>query len=89
MCVSSIRHPTGGSFVRPKKASFGEDYVTALKQRYEVELQEVIGEELRISSKTVMMVGFEDVKQKQRRGLGLSKKLNIHKTACINAAFEF
>ncbi|KAF4107786.1 tubulin-specific chaperone E [Onychostoma macrolepis] len=62
----TCRHPTGGSFVRPKKASFGVDYVTALKQRYEVKLQEVIGEELTISSKTVMMVGFEDVKQKQR-----------------------
>uniref|UniRef100_A0A8C2AIX9 Tubulin-specific chaperone E n=1 Tax=Cyprinus carpio TaxID=7962 RepID=A0A8C2AIX9_CYPCA len=62
----TCRHPTGGSFVRPKKASFGVDYVTALKQRYEVELQEVIGEELKISSRTVMMVGFEDVKQKQR-----------------------
>uniref|UniRef100_A0A8C2IRA0 Tubulin-specific chaperone E n=1 Tax=Cyprinus carpio TaxID=7962 RepID=A0A8C2IRA0_CYPCA len=57
----TCRHPTGGSFVRPKKASFGVDYVTALKQRYEVELQEVIGEELKISSRTVMMVGFEDV----------------------------
>ncbi|XP_059393290.1 tubulin-specific chaperone E [Carassius carassius] len=62
----TCRHPTGGSFVRPKKASFGVDYVTALKLRYEVELQEVIGEELKISSKTVMMVGFEDIKQKQR-----------------------
>ncbi|XP_016306110.1 tubulin-specific chaperone E isoform X2 [Sinocyclocheilus anshuiensis] len=62
----TCRHLTGGSFVRPKKASFGVDYVTALKQRYEVELQEVIGEDLKISSKTVMMVGFEDVKQKQR-----------------------
>ncbi|XP_063054035.1 tubulin-specific chaperone E [Engraulis encrasicolus] len=30
-------HPTGGSFVRPKKASFGVDYVTALKLRYERE----------------------------------------------------
>uniref|UniRef100_A0A8C2IR43 Tubulin-specific chaperone E n=1 Tax=Cyprinus carpio TaxID=7962 RepID=A0A8C2IR43_CYPCA len=60
----TCRHPTGGSFVRPKKASFGVDYVTALKQRYEVELQEVIGEELKISSRTVMMVGFEDNKVK-------------------------
>ncbi|XP_056590666.1 tubulin-specific chaperone E [Triplophysa dalaica] len=62
----TCRHPTGGSFVRPKKASFGVDYLTALKQRYEVELQEVIGEEVKISTRTVMMVGFEGVKQKQR-----------------------
>lgn len=62
----TCRHPTGGSFVRPKKADFGIDFLTALKQRYEVEVQEVFGgEEVKISTKTVMMVGFEDVKQKQ------------------------
>uniref|UniRef100_A0A673FU88 Tubulin-specific chaperone E n=1 Tax=Sinocyclocheilus rhinocerous TaxID=307959 RepID=A0A673FU88_9TELE len=55
----TCRHPKGGSFVRPKKASFGVDYVTALKQRYEVELQEAIGEDLTISSKTVMMAFSE------------------------------
>ncbi|XP_051967111.1 tubulin-specific chaperone E [Xyrauchen texanus] len=62
----TCRHPTGGSFVRPKKASFGVDYLTALKQRYEVELEEAIGEEFKFCTKTVMMVGFEAVKQKQR-----------------------
>nr|AAI07630.1 Zgc:123075 [Danio rerio] len=61
----TCRHPTGGSFVRPQKASFGVDYVTALKQRYEVEIEEVTAEEMKISSKTVVMVGFEKVKKKQ------------------------
>ncbi|NP_001035078.2 tubulin-specific chaperone E isoform X1 [Danio rerio] len=61
----TCRHPTGGSFVRPQKASFGVDYVTALKQRYEVEIEEVTAEEMKISSKTVVMVGFENVKKKQ------------------------
>uniref|UniRef100_A0A671R107 Tubulin-specific chaperone E n=1 Tax=Sinocyclocheilus anshuiensis TaxID=1608454 RepID=A0A671R107_9TELE len=70
----TCRHLTGGSFVRPKKASFGVDYVTALKQRYEVELQEVIGEDLKISSKTVMMVGFED-RLSVARSLDLSGNL--------------
>ncbi|XP_067243718.1 tubulin-specific chaperone E [Chanodichthys erythropterus] len=62
----SCRHPTGGSFVRPKKASFGVDYVTALKRRYEEEPEEPAGDELKISSRTVMMVGFDDVKLKQK-----------------------
>uniref|UniRef100_A0A673MIG0 Tubulin-specific chaperone E n=1 Tax=Sinocyclocheilus rhinocerous TaxID=307959 RepID=A0A673MIG0_9TELE len=77
----TCRHPTGGSFVRPKKASFGVDYVTALKQRYEVELQEAIGEELKISSRTVMMVGFEDVKQKQSPAFSRLRVLSLNSCA--------
>ncbi|KAK7118943.1 hypothetical protein R3I94_020953 [Phoxinus phoxinus] len=60
------RHRTGGSFVRPAKARFGVDYVTALKRRYEEELEEPAGEDMKISSKTVLMVGFERVRLKQR-----------------------
>ncbi|XP_053491532.1 tubulin-specific chaperone E isoform X2 [Ictalurus furcatus] len=59
-------HPTGGSFVRPKKASFGVDYLSAVKQRYEMELQDAIGDEVTISTKTVKMVGFESIVEKQR-----------------------
>lgn len=66
MCVLVSRHPTGGSFVRPKKASFGVGYVTALKRRYEEEPEQPAGDELKISSRTVMMVGFDDVKLKQK-----------------------
>ncbi|XP_062869261.1 tubulin-specific chaperone E isoform X2 [Trichomycterus rosablanca] len=58
--------PAGGSFVRPKKASFGVDYLTAVKQRYEMELDQAIGEEVTISTKTVKMVGFESILKKQR-----------------------
>ncbi|XP_030627219.1 tubulin-specific chaperone E [Chanos chanos] len=66
VCYFTCRHPTGGSFVRPKKVSFGVDYVTALRQRYETELDQIIGEEVKISTKTVELVGFEAVSQKQR-----------------------
>ncbi|TRY83886.1 hypothetical protein DNTS_030110 [Danionella cerebrum] len=59
-------HSTSGSFVRPRKASFGVDYVTALKQRYDVDLEEIDAEEVTVSCKTVTMVGFENVKRKQR-----------------------
>ncbi|KAG1929694.1 tubulin-specific chaperone E [Pimephales promelas] len=56
----TCRHRTGGSFVRPAKAQFGVDYVTAVKRRYEDE-----GEEMQVSSRTVVMVGFERVRNKE------------------------
>ncbi|XP_042560579.1 tubulin-specific chaperone E-like isoform X1 [Clupea harengus] len=59
----TCRHPTGGSFVRPKKASFGVDYLTALRLRYEKERE---GEEITISSRTLEMVGFQKLTKEQR-----------------------
>uniref|UniRef100_A0A8C7J371 Tubulin-specific chaperone E n=1 Tax=Oncorhynchus kisutch TaxID=8019 RepID=A0A8C7J371_ONCKI len=61
----TCRHPKGGSFVRPKKASFGVDYLTAIRRRYEMEVQQVLGEEIQISTRTVEMVGFEAITEKQ------------------------
>lgn len=52
--------------MRAKKVNFGVDYLSAVKQRYEVELDEAIGEEVMISTKTVNMVGFESILEKQR-----------------------
>ncbi|XP_061087693.1 tubulin-specific chaperone E isoform X1 [Conger conger] len=62
----TCRHPTSGSFVRTKKVSFGVDVLTAMRQRYESEPEQVTGEELTISSKTVERVGFEAISEKQR-----------------------
>ncbi|XP_041959192.1 tubulin-specific chaperone E [Alosa alosa] len=59
----TCRHPTGGSFVRPKKASFGVDFLTALRQRYEKERE---GMEFTISTCTLEMVGFQELSEKQR-----------------------
>uniref|UniRef100_A0AAZ3R8Z7 Tubulin-specific chaperone E n=1 Tax=Oncorhynchus tshawytscha TaxID=74940 RepID=A0AAZ3R8Z7_ONCTS len=50
----TCRHPKGGSFVRPKKASFGVDYLTAIRRRYEMEVQQVLGEEIQISTRTLL-----------------------------------
>ncbi|XP_062304801.1 tubulin-specific chaperone E isoform X1 [Osmerus eperlanus] len=61
----TCRHPKGGSFVRPKKASFGVDYLTAIRGRYK-KVQQILKEEITISSKTVEMVGFEAVSEKQK-----------------------
>ncbi|XP_006638630.3 tubulin-specific chaperone E [Lepisosteus oculatus] len=57
-------HPTGGSFVRPRKASFGVDFLTALRQRYDMEMEQDSAEELKIANKPVELVGFETVCQK-------------------------
>ncbi|XP_030014007.1 tubulin-specific chaperone E [Sphaeramia orbicularis] len=47
----TCRHPTGGSFVRPAKVSFGVDYLTAVEQLYQIDTEEVLSEEIPISSK--------------------------------------
>uniref|UniRef100_A0A4W4DT25 Tubulin-specific chaperone E n=1 Tax=Electrophorus electricus TaxID=8005 RepID=A0A4W4DT25_ELEEL len=57
----TCRHPSGGSFVRAKKTSFGVDYLTAVKQHYEAGLDEATGNEVTIATKTVKMVGFESI----------------------------
>ncbi|XP_046907060.1 tubulin-specific chaperone E isoform X2 [Hypomesus transpacificus] len=62
----TCRHPKGGSFIRLKKASFGVDYLTAIRGRYKKEVQQILNEEITISSKTVEMVGFEAVTEKQK-----------------------
>ncbi|KAF7213324.1 tubulin-specific chaperone E isoform X1 [Nothobranchius furzeri] len=47
----TCRHPTGGSFVRPEKASFGVDFLTALRREYEFDTEEELSQEVIISSK--------------------------------------
>uniref|UniRef100_A0A8C5CQ02 Tubulin-specific chaperone E n=1 Tax=Gadus morhua TaxID=8049 RepID=A0A8C5CQ02_GADMO len=54
----TCRHPTGGSFVRPKKASFGVDFMSAVRDLYQFNLQEVFGPQTTIASKTVEVSGF-------------------------------
>uniref|UniRef100_A0A3Q1EDZ2 Tubulin-specific chaperone E n=1 Tax=Acanthochromis polyacanthus TaxID=80966 RepID=A0A3Q1EDZ2_9TELE len=46
----TCRHPTGGSFVRPVKASFGVDYLAAVRQVYEMDTEDVLSEDVSSSS---------------------------------------
>uniref|UniRef100_A0A1A7YMS9 Tubulin-specific chaperone E n=1 Tax=Iconisemion striatum TaxID=60296 RepID=A0A1A7YMS9_9TELE len=55
----TCRHPTGGSFVRPVKASFGVDFLTAVRRLYEFDTKEELSKEIVISSKTLK---WSDVK---------------------------
>uniref|UniRef100_A0A4W4DU52 Tubulin-specific chaperone E n=1 Tax=Electrophorus electricus TaxID=8005 RepID=A0A4W4DU52_ELEEL len=71
----TCRHPSGGSFVRAKKTSFGVDYLTAVKQHYEAGLDEATGNEVTIATKTVKMVGFESIVLQDAVSLDLSQNL--------------
>ncbi|XP_052012160.1 tubulin-specific chaperone E [Apodemus sylvaticus] len=62
------RHPTGGSFVRPNKVNFGEDFLTALKKRYVLKDgpdDEEKSCSLKVGSKQVQTIGFEHITKKQ------------------------
>lgn len=65
------RHPTGGSFVRPKKVDFGISIFEALKQRYGQGGDSINEEDMYVMSgnnrwKAVEMVGADSIQQKQR-----------------------
>ncbi|XP_067567151.1 tubulin-specific chaperone E isoform X3 [Pseudorca crassidens] len=62
------RHPTGGSFIRPNKANFGVDFLTAIKNRYALEDEpEEEGREqiVTIGNKPVETIGFDSVVKQQ------------------------
>lgn len=69
LCSISLlsSHPTGGSFIRPNKANFGVDFLTALRNRYEDE-PEGDGKKqmVTIGKRPVETIGFDSVIKKQR-----------------------
>nr|KAF6302633.1 tubulin folding cofactor E [Pipistrellus kuhlii] len=61
-------HPTGGSFIRPHKANFGVDFLTALRARYEDEPEEEEDAKkqiVTIGNIPVETIGFGSVIRKQ------------------------
>uniref|UniRef100_A0A8D0HGZ2 Tubulin-specific chaperone E n=1 Tax=Sphenodon punctatus TaxID=8508 RepID=A0A8D0HGZ2_SPHPU len=79
----SCRHPTGGSFIRPSKANFGIDFLTALKTHYglndEQDAECKKEGSLVIGRKTVELVGFDSIKEKQNQ---LNKLIDISVREC-------
>ncbi|XP_041043383.1 tubulin-specific chaperone E isoform X2 [Carcharodon carcharias] len=61
-------HPTGGSFIRPQKANFGVDFLSAVRDRYGQEgnqgIQDCRGNPLRWGKKPIEFLGSQDVKQR-------------------------
>ncbi|KAI4832471.1 hypothetical protein KUCAC02_015438 [Chaenocephalus aceratus] len=45
------RNPKGGSFVRPANVSFGVDFLTVVRQEYTIDREEVLSQEISISSR--------------------------------------
>uniref|UniRef100_A0A8C3TUP2 Tubulin-specific chaperone E n=1 Tax=Catharus ustulatus TaxID=91951 RepID=A0A8C3TUP2_CATUS len=63
------RHPKGGSFIRPNKANFGVDFLTAVKDRYGLndkqDVQYGTGNTVVFGTKTVEFVGMDSVAEQQ------------------------
>lgn len=55
----SCRNPGAGSFVRPAKVSFGVDFLTAVAQVYQIDVNEVLNEEISVSSKKLHWERFK------------------------------
>ncbi|XP_075718642.1 tubulin-specific chaperone E isoform X2 [Rhinoderma darwinii] len=75
-------HPTGGSFLRPKKADFGVNFLTALTKRYGPSND--WNEAMVIGKKTVELVGFESVQVEQSQ-LNTLFDISIHDCAVSDA----
>ncbi|XP_075564488.1 tubulin-specific chaperone E [Pelecanus crispus] len=60
------RHPRGGSFIRPHKANFGVDFLTAVKDRYGLnDEQDGTENTLVFGKKTVEFVGLDSIAEQQ------------------------
>lgn len=64
------RHPRGGSFIRPNKANFGVDFLTAVKDRYGLNDEQDVQhgtDTLVFGKKTVEFVGMDSIAEQQRQ----------------------
>ncbi|KAM6280570.1 geranylgeranyl pyrophosphate synthase isoform 2-T2 [Porphyrio hochstetteri] len=62
------QHPRGGSFIRPNKANFGVDFLTAVKDRYGMSNEQGGTENaLVFGKKTVEFVGMDSIAEQQRQ----------------------
>ncbi|NWQ97139.1 TBCE protein, partial [Burhinus bistriatus] len=79
------RHPRGGSFIRPNKANFGVDFLTAVKDRYglnnEQDVQHGTENTLVFGKKTVEFVGMDSIAEQQRQ-VQLNQLVDISVREC-------
>ncbi|KAM6323726.1 tubulin-specific chaperone E [Aegotheles albertisi] len=78
------RHPKGGSFIRPNKANFGVDFLTAVKDRYGLSDEQDVQhgtENTIIFGRTVKFVGMDLVAEKQRQ-VQLNQLVDISVREC-------
>ncbi|KAM6433319.1 tubulin-specific chaperone E [Rhynochetos jubatus] len=76
------RHPKGGSFIRPNKANFGVDFLTAVKDRYGLNAEQNEAENILIfGKKTVEFVGMDSIAEQQRQ-VQLNQLVDISVREC-------
>ncbi|NXJ00618.1 TBCE protein, partial [Psophia crepitans] len=76
------RHPRGGSFIRPDKANFGVDFLTAVKDRYGLnDEQDGTENTLVFGKKTVEFVGMDSIVEQQRQ-VRLNQLVDISVREC-------
>ncbi|NWS39671.1 TBCE protein, partial [Probosciger aterrimus] len=79
------RRPRGGSFIRPNKANFGVDFLTAVKNRYglndEQDAQHGTENTLVFGKKTVEFVGMDSIAEQQRQ-VQLNQLVDISMCEC-------
>ncbi|XP_072188003.1 tubulin-specific chaperone E isoform X2 [Excalfactoria chinensis] len=82
------RHPRGGSFIRPNKANFGVDFLTAVKGRYGLNEkqngQNGIENTCVFGKKTVEFVGRDSIEKKQSQ-LNQLVHISVHECAVSHA----
>lgn len=67
----TCRNPKGGSFLRPSKVSFGVDFLTAVYMAYQCSTEEVLSEEIFVSSKKLEWVAVEEQRFESLPSVGL------------------
>ncbi|NXO01253.1 TBCE protein, partial [Rhinopomastus cyanomelas] len=75
------RHPKGGSFIRPNKANFGVDFLTAVKGQYGLNSDNGRDNTVVFGKKTVKFVGMDSI-AKQQRQVQLNQLVDISVREC-------
>ncbi|NXD79779.1 TBCE protein, partial [Halcyon senegalensis] len=85
----TCRHPRGGSFIRPAKANFGVDFLTAVKDRYGLsnkqDVQHGTENTVVFGKKTVEFVGMDSIAEQQRQ-LNQLVDISVRECAVSHAA---
>ncbi|XP_060609833.2 geranylgeranyl pyrophosphate synthase isoform X1 [Anolis sagrei] len=79
------RHPSGGSFIRPNKANFGVDFLSAVREKYGLNEDQEDAESrtetsIVIGRRTVEPIGFDSIKERQKQ---LNNMSDISVDECV------
>ncbi|XP_062831444.1 tubulin-specific chaperone E isoform X2 [Anolis carolinensis] len=86
------RHLSGGSFIRPNKANFGVDFLSAVREKYGLNEDQEDPESrtetsIVIGRRTVQTIGFDSIKEKQKQ-LNNMSDISVDECAVSEAGQE-